>query len=167
MCARFFLSLLSIEWLYENILQSFILESHTKITRFLSSPALRQCVYLCRVNLFLDHPYFLIFLQPVEYLQVAEKAANFIKEKLYDTSSKRLHHSYPNGPANAPGFLHDYAFLINGLLDLYQYGGKIEWLMYALIYLVNISVHYIIVVVRFDSIRGLHFMVLSTCKSFT
>ena len=72
-------------------------------------------------------------MQLVEYLPVSEKASNFIKEKLYDTSSKRLHHSYPNDPANAPGFLHDYAFLINGLLDLYQYGGKIEWLMYALI----------------------------------
>ncbi|VAH68526.1 unnamed protein product [Triticum turgidum subsp. durum] len=59
---------------------------------------------------------------PVEYLQVAEKAANFIKEKLYDASSKRLHHSYRNGPAKAPGFLDDYAFLINALLDLYEYG---------------------------------------------
>uniref|UniRef100_A0ACD5XDT2 Uncharacterized protein n=2 Tax=Avena sativa TaxID=4498 RepID=A0ACD5XDT2_AVESA len=68
---------------------------------------------------------------PVEYLQVAEKAANFIKEKLYDASSKRLHHSYRNGPAKAPGFLDDYAFLINGLLDLYEYGGKIEWLLWA------------------------------------
>jgi hypothetical protein len=70
-------------------------------------------------------------LQPVEYLQVAEKAANFIKDKLYDESSKRLHHSYRNGPAKAPGFLDDYAFLINGLLDLYEYGGKIEWLLWA------------------------------------
>lgn len=70
-------------------------------------------------------------MQPVEYLQVAEKAANFIKEKLYDASSKRLHHSYRNGPAKAPGFLDDYAFLINGLLDLYEYGGKIEWLLWA------------------------------------
>ncbi|KAM0841007.1 hypothetical protein ACQ4PT_059295 [Festuca glaucescens] len=68
---------------------------------------------------------------PVEYLQVAEKAANFIKDKLYDASSKRLHHSYRNGPAKAPGFLDDYAFLINGLLDLYEYGGKIEWLLWA------------------------------------
>ena len=97
----------------------------------MSSPALHQCVYLCHVNLFLDHPYFWIFLQPVEYLQVAEKAANFIKEKLYDASSKRLHHSYRNGPAKAPGFLDDYAFLINALLDLYEYGGKIEWLLWA------------------------------------
>ncbi|WVZ67498.1 hypothetical protein U9M48_016566 [Paspalum notatum var. saurae] len=68
---------------------------------------------------------------PVEYLQVAEKAANFIKEKLYDASSKRLHHSYRNGPSKAPGFLDDYAFLINGLLDLYEFGGKIEWLLWA------------------------------------
>ena len=116
-----------------ELLHTFILESHTKITRFLSSPALHECVCLCHINLFLDCPYLWIFLQLVEYLPVSEKASNFIKEKLYDTSSKRLHHSYPNDPANAPGFLHDYAFLINVLLDLYQYGGKIEWLMYALI----------------------------------
>uniref|UniRef100_A0A0E0CCP6 Spermatogenesis-associated protein 20-like TRX domain-containing protein n=1 Tax=Oryza meridionalis TaxID=40149 RepID=A0A0E0CCP6_9ORYZ len=68
---------------------------------------------------------------PEEYLGVAEKAAHFIKEKLYDGSSNRLNHSYRNGPAKAPGFLDDYAFLINGLLDLYEYGGKIEWLMWA------------------------------------
>uniref|UniRef100_A0A0E0N7B9 Spermatogenesis-associated protein 20-like TRX domain-containing protein n=1 Tax=Oryza rufipogon TaxID=4529 RepID=A0A0E0N7B9_ORYRU len=68
---------------------------------------------------------------PEEYLGVAEKAARFIKEKLYDSSSNRLNHSYRNGPAKAPGFLDDYAFLINGLLDLYEYGGKIEWLMWA------------------------------------
>ncbi|XP_006645291.1 spermatogenesis-associated protein 20 isoform X2 [Oryza brachyantha] len=68
---------------------------------------------------------------PEEYLGVAEKAARFIKEKLYDASSNRLNHSYRNGPAKAPGFLDDYAFLISGLLDLYEYGGKIEWLMWA------------------------------------
>ncbi|KAG8054003.1 hypothetical protein GUJ93_ZPchr0001g29937 [Zizania palustris] len=68
---------------------------------------------------------------PSEYLGVAEKAACFIKEKLYDASSNRLNHSYRNGPAKVPGFLDDYAFLINGLLDLYEYGGKMEWLMWA------------------------------------
>ncbi|PWZ33843.1 Spermatogenesis-associated protein 20 [Zea mays] len=69
--------------------------------------------------------------KPVEYLETAENAANFIKEKLYDASSKRLHHSYRNGPSKAPGFLDDYAFLISGLLDLYEFGGKIEWLLWA------------------------------------
>lgn len=83
------------------------------------------------LNLFVDKLYFWKFLQPVEYLEVAEKAANFIKVKLYDASSKRLHHSYRNGPSKAPGFLDDYAFLINGLLDLYEFGGKIEWLLWA------------------------------------
>ncbi|CAD6235031.1 unnamed protein product [Miscanthus lutarioriparius] len=68
---------------------------------------------------------------PVEYLEVAENAANFIKEKLYDACSKRLNHSYRNGPSKAPGFLDDYAFLISGLLDLYEFGGKIEWLLWA------------------------------------
>jgi uncharacterized protein YyaL (SSP411 family) len=77
------------------------------------------------------HSCFLVFLQPVEYLETAENAANFIKEKLYDASSKRLHHSYRNGPSKAPGFLDDYAFLISGLLDLYEFGGKIEWLLWA------------------------------------
>ncbi|GJM91952.1 hypothetical protein PR202_ga08375 [Eleusine coracana subsp. coracana] len=62
----------------------------------------------------------------------SQKAANFIKEKLYDASSKRLHHSYRNGPSKAPGFLDDYAFLINGLLDLYEFGGKIDWLLWAI-----------------------------------
>uniref|UniRef100_A0A0D9V9Z2 Spermatogenesis-associated protein 20-like TRX domain-containing protein n=1 Tax=Leersia perrieri TaxID=77586 RepID=A0A0D9V9Z2_9ORYZ len=60
--------------------------------------------------------------KPREYLEAAEKAASFIKEKLYDASSNRMNHSYRNGPAKAPGFLDDYAFLINGLLDLYEYG---------------------------------------------
>ncbi|TVU34686.1 hypothetical protein EJB05_16531 [Eragrostis curvula] len=69
---------------------------------------------------------------PTEYLEVAEKAAKFIKDKLYDASSKRLQHSYRNGPSKAPGFLDDYAFLINGLLDLYEFGGKIEWLLWAI-----------------------------------
>jgi uncharacterized protein YyaL (SSP411 family) len=88
-------------------------------------------LYLQSHEIYSECPYFWICFQPVEYLQVAEKAANFIKEKLYDASSKRLHHSYRNGPAKAPGFLDDYAFLINGLLDLYEYGGKIEWLLWA------------------------------------
>lgn len=95
-----------------------------------------QCYFLKvsdmnTLSSFLDKLYFWKLLQPVEYLEVAEKAASFIKVKLYDASSKRLYHSYRNGPSKAPGFLDDYAFLINGLLDLYEFGGKIEWLLWA------------------------------------
>lgn len=71
-------------------------------------------------------------LQPHEYLEVAETAAKFIKNKLYDTQTKRLHHSFRNGPSKAPGFLDDYAFLIAGLLDLYEYGGRTDWLTWAI-----------------------------------
>ncbi|CAL1390440.1 unnamed protein product [Linum trigynum] len=68
---------------------------------------------------------------PKEYLEVAEKAASFIRRHLYDEQTCRLQHSYRNGPSKAPGFLDDYAFLISGLLDLYQYGGRTNWLVWA------------------------------------
>ncbi|KAJ4783320.1 hypothetical protein LUZ62_034566 [Rhynchospora pubera] len=69
---------------------------------------------------------------PSEYLQVAEKAVSFIRGKLYDEITHRLQHSFRNGPSKAPGFLDDYAFLISGLLDLYEYGGNTDWLHWAI-----------------------------------
>lgn len=69
---------------------------------------------------------------PSEYLEVANKATKFIKNKLYDAHTRRLRHSFRNGPSKAPGFLDDYAFLISGLLDLYEYGGMTDWLSWAI-----------------------------------
>eukprot|EP00268_Persea_americana_P040361 TRINITY_DN4005_c0_g3_i1.p1 TRINITY_DN4005_c0_g3~~TRINITY_DN4005_c0_g3_i1.p1 ORF type:complete len:838 (+),score=178.18 TRINITY_DN4005_c0_g3_i1:85-2598(+) len=69
---------------------------------------------------------------PKEYLEVAEKAASFIRSRLYDEHTGRLHHSFRNGPSKAPGFLDDYAFLISGLLDLYEFGGGTNWLSWAI-----------------------------------
>ncbi|GAA0145494.1 hypothetical protein LIER_05676 [Lithospermum erythrorhizon] len=69
---------------------------------------------------------------PTEYLEVAEKAASFIRKNLYDQQSLRLQHSFRNGPSKAPGFLDDYAFLISGLLDLYECGGPVFWLAWAI-----------------------------------
>ncbi|KAG0483455.1 hypothetical protein HPP92_011539 [Vanilla planifolia] len=66
-----------------------------------------------------------------DYLEVAEKAALFIKDKVYDAKTKRLHHCFRNGPSKTPGFLDDYAFLISALLDLYECSGKINWLVWA------------------------------------
>ncbi|PPD68074.1 hypothetical protein GOBAR_DD35044 [Gossypium barbadense] len=63
---------------------------------------------------------------PKEYMEVAEKAANFIRRHLYNEQTRRLQHSFRNGPSNAPGFLDDYAFLISGLLDLYEFGGSTD-----------------------------------------
>ncbi|KAL5701127.1 dTMP kinase [Ranunculus cassubicifolius] len=70
--------------------------------------------------------------EPNEYLEVAAKAATFIKKLLYDDTKRRLTHSFRNGPSKAPGFLDDYAFLISGLLDLYEFGGGISWLSWAI-----------------------------------
>ncbi|BBN11014.1 uncharacterized protein MPTK1_5g08350 [Marchantia polymorpha subsp. ruderalis] len=69
---------------------------------------------------------------PKEYLHAAEKAAAFIRAKLYDEKAKRLCRSYRQRPSVAPGFLDDYSFLINGLLDLYEAGGDTQWLSWAL-----------------------------------
>ncbi|XP_058083458.1 uncharacterized protein LOC131231317 isoform X2 [Magnolia sinica] len=69
---------------------------------------------------------------PKEYLEVAEKAASFIESRLYEKHTGRLHHSFRNGPSKAPGFLDDYAFLISGLLDLYEFGGGTHWLSWAI-----------------------------------
>ncbi|KAF3795756.1 Uncharacterized protein EJ110_NYTH04460 [Nymphaea thermarum] len=60
---------------------------------------------------------------PEEYMDVAEKAVLFVRRKLYDGNTRRLHHSFRKGPSRAPGFLDDYAFLISGLLDMYEYAG--------------------------------------------
>ncbi|XVE77663.1 hypothetical protein DITRI_Ditri13aG0080400 [Diplodiscus trichospermus] len=68
---------------------------------------------------------------PNEYMEVAEKAANFIRRHLYNEQTHRLQHSFRNGPSKAPGFLDDYAFLISGLLDLYECGGSTDWLVWA------------------------------------
>ncbi|RVX20797.1 Spermatogenesis-associated protein 20 [Vitis vinifera] len=52
----------------------------------------------------------------------------FIRKWLYDEQTRRLRHSFRNGPSKAPGFLDDYAFLISGLLDIYEFGGNTNWL---------------------------------------
>ncbi|CAI9105338.1 OLC1v1004236C1 [Oldenlandia corymbosa var. corymbosa] len=69
--------------------------------------------------------------KPEEYMVAAEKAASFIRKHLYDPQRRRLQHSFRNGPSKAPGFLDDYAFLIASLLDLYESGGPIFWLVWA------------------------------------
>ncbi|CAI8615056.1 unnamed protein product [Vicia faba] len=70
--------------------------------------------------------------QPKEYLRIADKAASFIRNHLYNEETRRLQHSFRNSPSKAPGFLDDYAFLISGLLDLYEFGGGINWLLWAI-----------------------------------
>ncbi len=66
-----------------------------------------------------------------KYATAAQKAARFIVTKLYDSKSGQLLRRYRDGHAAIPGFVDDYAFLIQGLLDLYETDFNIEWLQTA------------------------------------
>jgi uncharacterized protein YyaL (SSP411 family) len=56
------------------------------------------------------------------HLRAAEKAADFVLEKLRDPTG-RLLRSYRAGTAHLPGYLEDYAFLVHGLLRLHEASG--------------------------------------------
>ena len=64
------------------------------------------------------------------YLQQARRCAGFIRQHLYDADSGILRRSYREGAAAVEGFAEDYAFLIQGLLDLFAAGfdaAHLEW----------------------------------------
>ncbi|CAK1596294.1 unnamed protein product [Parnassius mnemosyne] len=73
------------------------------------------------------------------YVEDAIKTAQFIKAHLYDSSTKTLLHSCYRAEdetisqTNEPikGFLDDYAFLIKGLLNLYEASLDLYWLNWA------------------------------------
>jgi uncharacterized protein len=66
------------------------------------------------------------------YLESATRAAKFIQANLYDDKSELLFRSYRDGRSNVEGFADDYAFVIQGLLDLYEASFGIEWLKFAI-----------------------------------
>jgi uncharacterized protein YyaL (SSP411 family) len=66
-----------------------------------------------------------------EYIASALKAAEFIKENLYDESTKTLYRIWREGRGDTEGFADDYAFLIEGLIDLYEATFEEKWLHWA------------------------------------
>jgi uncharacterized protein YyaL (SSP411 family) len=67
----------------------------------------------------------------VDYLQVATRAAEFIRRELYDESRGVLYRSWLDGRGTTEGFAEDYACLVQGLLDLYEAGFDVRWLQWA------------------------------------
>ncbi len=55
-----------------------------------------------------------------KYSAAAQRSAEFIRAAMWDPESKTLLRRYRRGDAAISGFLDDYAFLIRGLLDLYE-----------------------------------------------
>jgi uncharacterized protein YyaL (SSP411 family) len=71
-------------------------------------------------------------LQEEKYLRAAERAATLITEKLYDPKTGRLKRRYREGEAAIDGLVDDYAFFIQGLLDLYETSLDGRWLILAM-----------------------------------
>jgi uncharacterized protein YyaL (SSP411 family) len=69
------------------------------------------------------------------YLDAARAAAGFIRAELWAPDAAqgpRLFHCWARGGRNVPGMACDYAFLAQGLLDLYEAAGEKEWLDWAI-----------------------------------
>ncbi|KAI1077557.1 hypothetical protein F5B20DRAFT_268472 [Whalleya microplaca] len=66
-----------------------------------------------------------------KYLEAARKAALFIKTELWDDTKKILYRVYSDGRPEIEAFAEDYAFLIEGLLELYQGTSDQSWLEWA------------------------------------
>ena len=66
------------------------------------------------------------------YIETATRAAKFLRANLYDDKSKLLCRNYRDGRSQIEGLADDYAFIIQGLLDLYEASFDIEWLKFAL-----------------------------------
>ncbi|MEO5754345.1 MAG: thioredoxin domain-containing protein [Chthoniobacterales bacterium] len=65
------------------------------------------------------------------YRDAAIRAADFVREKLYNEKSHTLKRSYRGGAGEVGGFAEDYAFYIQGLLDLYEATFDVKWLRLA------------------------------------
>ena len=66
------------------------------------------------------------------YLAAAERAASFVLQRLREPKTGRLLRRFRDGEAAISAFGDDYAFLVQGLLDLYEASLEAKWLLAAL-----------------------------------
>jgi uncharacterized protein YyaL (SSP411 family) len=64
-------------------------------------------------------------------LGAATRAAEFVERELFDTERGVLYRSWREGRGASEGFAEDYAFFVQGLLDLYEASFEIRWLKWA------------------------------------
>ena len=66
-----------------------------------------------------------------DYRAAAVRAAEFIERELFDAKRGVLYRNYRDGRGANEGFAEDYAYLIAGLLDLYEATFDARWLRWA------------------------------------
>jgi uncharacterized protein YyaL (SSP411 family) len=62
----------------------------------------------------------------------ASRIAGFVREELWDSGRRVLHRTWRGGRSSQPGFAEDYAFVCQGLLDLYETTFDVSHLEWAL-----------------------------------
>ena len=65
-------------------------------------------------------------------LVAAARAATFARERLWDPERRILRRRSRAGEVSIDGYAEDYAFVVWGLLELFQAGGDVRWLDWAL-----------------------------------
>ena len=70
-------------------------------------------------------------LDELRFLRPARDAVAFVRANLFNPETGTLLRSYREGASMVPGFSDDYAFLVQGLLDLYEADFDLEHLLWA------------------------------------
>jgi hypothetical protein len=65
------------------------------------------------------------------YLEAAVRAATFLHDRMWDEGTSTLLRRYRRGEASIDGYAEDHAYLIYGLLELFQAGADVRWLDWA------------------------------------
>jgi hypothetical protein len=73
-----------------------------------------------------------IILGDESYISAAEKNIAFLKSKLWDAKTKTLYHRWRDGERDNTQLLESYAFLLSGVLELYEATLKPEHLDFAI-----------------------------------
>jgi uncharacterized protein YyaL (SSP411 family) len=68
----------------------------------------------------------------IPYLQAAKRAAGFVRDRMWNASSRTLLRRFRAGEAEIDGYAEDYACMIFGLLEIFQADPDADWLNWAI-----------------------------------
>ncbi len=66
------------------------------------------------------------------YLNAARRAATFVRERMWNAGTRTLLRRYRDGAAEIEAYAEDYAYLVSGLLELFQADPEPMWLEWAM-----------------------------------